>query len=252
MRRFFIQLQREIAAYFRSPLAYVVWVCYLLITGFNFHFGISALNLTTTSVTIVEAFFNTVFFWFPFVLVFPLITMRLFSEEYKMGTIEPLMTAPVRDGQVVMAKFFSALFFFCVLWMPSFLYFVVFQWQTRVSASEAGGAYLCAYLMLLLIGMFYISIGCLASALSKNQIVAAILSFCAITLMFFLGMVAYLFPTVSPAIREWTGYLSAIEHMMEFSSGILDTRPFVWYLSMTALMLYCTFQVFQSRKWRSQ
>lgn len=250
MRKFFIQFGREVAAYFRSPLAYVVLVCYLLLTGFNFHFGISALNMTTSRIPVVEAFFNTVFFWFPFVLVFPLITMRLFSEEYKMGTIESLMTAPIRDGQVVLAKYCAALFFYCILWVPSLLYFIIFQWQTRISAAQAVGPYLTAYLMLLLIGMFYLAIGCLASALSKNQIVSAVLAFAAITLMFFLGMVSYLVPNVSPGIRELTMYFSAIEHMMEFSRGILDTRPMVWYLSMTALLLYLTFQVFQSRKWR--
>ena len=250
MRKFFIQFSRETAAYFRSPLAYVVLFCYLLLTGFNFHFGISALNMTTSTVTVVEAFFNTVFFWFPFVLVFPLITMRLFSEEYKMGTMESLMTAPIRDVQVVLAKYFAALVFYCVLWLPSLLYFVIFQWQTRISTAQAVGPFLCAYLLLLLIGMFYISVGCLASALSKNQIVSAILGFAAITLMFFLGMVAYLVPTITPGVREITSYLSAIEHMMEFSRGILDTRPFVWYGSMTVLCLYLTLQVFQSRKWR--
>jgi len=251
MSKFFTLFFREVAAYFRSPLAYVVLFCYLLLTGFNFHFGISALNMTVTRTPVVEAFFNTVLFWFPFVLVFPLITMRLFAEEYKMGTIETLMTAPVRDGQVLLSKYFAALFFYLVLWLPSLLYFVVFQWQTRVAAAPATGPYLGAYLMLLLIGMFYLAIGCLASALSKNQIVAAILSFAAISLMFFFGLVSYLMPNVGPALRDITSYLSAIEHMAEFSRGIIDTRAIVWYLSMTLFTLYLTFQVFQSRKWRA-
>ena len=69
--------------------------------------------------SVQEAFFNSVFFWFAFVLIFPLITMRLFAEEFKLGTIEPLMTAPVRDWQVVLAKFFGALFFYVVLWIPT-------------------------------------------------------------------------------------------------------------------------------------
>lgn len=251
MRRFLILWGREVAAFFRSPLAYVVLCFYLVLTGFNFHAGVSALNMQTTSVTVVEAFFNTVYFWFPFVLVFPLITMRLFSEEYKMGTIEPLMTAPVRDLQVVLAKYFGALFFYIILWAPSLLYFVVFQWQTRFQAAEAAGAYLGAYTMLLLIGMFYLAIGCLASALTRNQIIAAVISFVAISAMFFIGLATYFMLTVSPLLRDLTAYFSAIEHMMEYSRGLFDTRPLVWYSSMTVFVLYLTFQVFQSRKWRT-
>ena len=251
MTKFLIQFGRELAAYFRTPLAYVILFCYLLLTGFNFHFGISALNLTASRIPVVEAFFNTVLFWFPFVLVFPVITMRLFSEEYKMGTIESLMTAPVRDGQVVLAKYFAAWSFFVVLWLPSLLYFIIFEVQTRVAAAAATGSYLGAYFMLLLIGSFYLSIGCLASALTKNQIVAAMLSFAGICLLFFLGLVTYIAPNPSAELRELMSYFSAIDHMAEFSRGVFDTRPIVFYLSSTVFCLYLTFQVFQSRKWRS-
>ncbi len=250
MSKLLIQFRRELAAYFRSPLAYVVLFCYLLLTGFNFHFGVSALNMTVSRVTVVEAFFNTTLFWFPFVLVFPLITMRLFSEEYKMGTMETLMTAPVRDGQVVLAKYGAALFFYIVLWCPSLLYFVVFQWQTQIGAAGAFGAYFGAYSLLLLMGMFYLSVGCLASAASRNQIVAAMLSFAAISLMFFLSIATFLLPSVGPEMREVVRYFSAIDHMREFSRGIFDSRAIVWYLSMTGFVLYLTLQVFQSRKWR--
>ena len=110
--------------------------------------------------------------------------MRLFAEEFKLGTIEPLMTAPVRDWQVVLAKFFGALVFYVVLWIPTLLYFVIFLKVTHQPAANSTGAYVGSYLMLLLLGMFYLSIGCLASVLTRNQIVAAIISFCAITLLF--------------------------------------------------------------------
>jgi ABC-2 type transport system permease protein len=104
--------------------------------------------------------------------------------------------------------------------------------------------------MVLLLGMFYLSVGCLASVLTKNQIVAAIISFCAITLLFFLGLIQYILLDVSGGMRDWLGYVSAIEHMATYSRGIIDTRPVVLYLSMTALMLALTYQAFQSRKWR--
>lgn len=251
MRRFITLLRRELGHFFHSPLAYVVLCFFLLLTGYNFHAGVAAINRGPSTVTVVEAFFNTVFFWFPFVLLFPLLTMRLFSEEYKMGTIETLMTAPVRDWEVVFSKYLAALVFFVVLWLPSLAYFFIFQWITKVQAAEAAGSYLGGYAMLFLIGMFYLSIGCFASALTKNQIVAGFAAFSLITLMFFLGLISMFFLSVSPALRDLTAYFSAIEHMMDYSRGLFDTRPLVFYTSMTAFMLFLTYLVFQARRWKA-
>ena len=119
MRKFFTLLSREIRSYFYSPIAYIVLVFFLLVTGVDFYFQVSFMNQRAVPYSVQEAFFNSVFFWFAFVLIFPLITMRLFAEEFKLGTIEPLMTAPVRDWQVVLSKYFGALFFYIVLWIPT-------------------------------------------------------------------------------------------------------------------------------------
>src|SRR5256884_6765551 len=250
MRKFYALLSREVRGYFHSPIAYIVLIFFLIVSGIDFYFQISFMNQRQVQYTVQEAFFNSVFFWFAFVLIFPLITMRLFAEEFKLGTIEPLMTAPVRDSQVVLAKFFGALVFYIVLWLPTLLYFAIFQKITHQPAANSTGAYWGSYFLLLLLGMFYLSIGCLASVVTKNQIVAAIISFCAITLLFFLGLVQYILLDVSGGMRDWLGYVSAIEHMATYSRGIIDTRPVVLYLSMTALMLALTYQAFQSRKWR--
>ena len=250
MRKFYTLLVREVRSYFHSPIAYVVLVFFLLVAGVDFYFQVSFMNQRPASYSVQEAFFNSVFFWFAFVLIFPLITMRLFAEEFKLGTIEPLMTVPVRDLQVVLAKFFGALVFYIVLWVPTLLYFAIFQKITHESAANSTGAYWGSYLMLLLLGMFYLSVGCLASVVTKNQIVAAIISFSAITLLFFLGLIQFILLDVSSGMRDALGYFSAIEHMGTYSRGVIDTRPVVLYLSMTALMLALTYQAFQSRKWR--
>jgi ABC-2 type transport system permease protein len=250
MRKFVVLLAREIRGYFHSPIAYVVMVFFLVVSGVDFYFQLSFMNQRPVSYSVQEAFFNSVFFWFAFVLIFPLITMRLFAEEFKLGTIEPLMTAPVRDAQVVLAKFFGALVFYVVLWLPTLLYFLIFQALTKQPAANSGGAYFGAYLMLLLLGMFYLSIGCFASVLTKNQIVAAIISFCAITLLFFLGLVSFILLDISSSTRQLLGYFSAIEQMGTLSRGEIDTRPIVLYLSGTIVMLALTHQAFQSRKWR--
>jgi len=250
MRKFFALLSREVMSYFYSPIAYIVLVFFLIVTGVDFYFQISFMNQRPVPYSVQEAFFNSVFFWFAFVLIFPLITMRLFAEEFKLGTIEPLMTAPVRDWQVVLAKFFGALVFYLVLWIPTLLYFAIFQYITHQPAASSAGAYWGSYLMLLLLGMFYLSVGCLASVLTRNQIIAAVISFCAITLLFFLGLVSFIMLDISSQTRQLLGYFSAIEQMGTLSRGEIDTRPIALYLSMTIVMLGLTYQAFQSRKWR--
>ena len=250
MRKFLILLSREIRSYFYSPIAYIVLVFFLIVSGVDFYFQVSFMNQRAVPYSVQEAFFNSVFFWFAFVLIFPLITMRLFAEEFKLGTIEPLMTAPVRDWQVVLAKYFGALFFYVVLWIPTALYFVIFEAITHQPAAGSTGAYLGGYLMLLLLGMFYLSIGCFASVLTRNQIVAAIISFATITLLFFLGLVSFILLDISSETRQLLGYFSAIEQMGTLSRGEIDTRPMVLYLSLTIVMLTFTYQAFQSRKWR--
>ena len=250
MRKFFTLLSREIRSYFYAPIAYIVLVFFLIVSGVDFYFQISFMNQRAIPYSVQEAFFNSVFFWFAFVLIFPLITMRLFAEEFKLGTIEPLMTAPVRDWQVVLAKYFGALIFYIILWIPTALYFVIFQAITHQPAASSTGAYFGGYLMLLLLGMFYLSIGCFASVLTRNQIVAAVISFATITLLFFLGLVSFILLDVSSETRQLLGYFSAIEQMGTLSRGEIDTRPMVLYLSMTIVMLTFTYQAFQTRKWR--
>jgi ABC-2 type transport system permease protein len=250
MRKFWALLVREVTGYFYSPIAYIVLIFFLLVSGVDFYFQVSFMNQRPMQYSVQEAFFNSVFFWFAFVLIFPLITMRVFAEEFKLGTIEPLMTAPVRDWQVVLAKFFGAVVFYIVLWIPTLIYFTIFHRITGQPAGASTGSYVGSYTMLLLLGMFYISVGCFASVLTKNQIIAAIISFCTITLLFFLGLVQFILLEISSNTRELLGYFSAIEHMGTFSRGVIDSRPIVLYLSMTTVMLALTYQAFQTRKWR--
>src|SRR5213594_3646534 len=245
MRKFYTLLSREVRSYFHSPIAYIVLIFFLIVSGIDFYFQVSFMNQRQVQYTIQEAFFNSVFFWFAFVLIFPLITMRLFAEEFKLGTIEPLTTAPVRDWQVVLSKFFGALVFYLILWIPTILYFWIFLRITNQPAAHSGGAYWGSYLMLLLLGMFYISIGCFASVLTRNQIIAAVISFCAITLHFFSGLITFIVTEVSSTMRQVLGYFSALEQMATLSRGEIDTRPIVLYLSLTIVMLGLTYQAFQ-------
>jgi ABC-2 type transport system permease protein len=251
MTKFFTLLGREVKSFFYSPVAYVVLCFFLFLMGVQFAFCVSLLNKGPTGVTVIQAFFNIITFWILFPLIFPLITMRSFSEEFKLGTVESLMTAPLKDWQVVITKWLGCLIFYMILWIPTLLYFAVFDWATKEHAAHAPGAYYGSYLLLLLMGMFYCSVGCFSSVLTKNQIVAAIISLVLILLLFFASLLQYVMVDVSGTMQDMFGYFSPMEHMSNFSKGMIDTRPIVWYLSMTAFMLVLTYQVFQTRKWKA-
>ena len=251
MRKFFVLLERELKSYFYSPIAYIVLCFVMALAGFNAYTVVSVLNRGPSDYTMVEVFFNTAIFWFAFLPIIPLVTMRLYSEEFKLGTIETLMTAPVEDWQVVASKFAGALLFYIILWLPTMLHFAIFQHITGQSAAPSLGSYAGSYLLLLLIGMFYLSLGCFASVLTRNQIIAAVISFVLVLLTFFTGLLGFVMPNASQAFRDLVSYFSTVEHMRDFSRGLIDSRPIVFYLTMTIFLQVLTFQIFQYRKWKS-
>jgi ABC-2 type transport system permease protein len=251
MKTFLTLLSREVKSFFYSPIAYVVLFYFLFLSGFNFFSQIRFLNKVPTEVTLVDAVFSQGIFWFPFILCFPLITMRSYAEEFRMGTIETLTTAPVRDYQIVLAKFGGVMIFYCVLWAPTLASFAAFEYITGKTAANAGGAYWGAYFLLFLIGCLNCSIGCLASALTKDQINAATISFTAVTMLIFLSILPDILELTDPVYKDIVYCMSSMHQMPDFSKGIIDSRPIVWYTSMTALMLFITLQVFQFRKWKA-
>src|SRR5258707_9608938 len=157
MRRFFTLLARELSAFYFSPIAYVVLFFFLILNGLSFWFALALLSRGPSELTLIQAFFNTLFFWIAYLLVFPVITMRLFAEEFKLGTIETLMTAPVRDWEVVASKYLACLIFYLSLWLPSLLYFLIFRWLGNRSALGSSGQLLAPYILLLMMGMFNVA-----------------------------------------------------------------------------------------------
>ncbi|HET6410048.1 MAG TPA: ABC transporter permease subunit [Chthoniobacteraceae bacterium] len=252
MRTLLTLLNREIRSYFYQPIAYVVMFFLLMVIGFNFYLGVLLLNQQPSEVTIIELAFNMVPFWIVFILTFPLITMRSFSEEYRLGTIETLTTAPVTDWQVVLSKYLGALIFYVLLWAPTLIHFAIFESITDKTAANAIGAYWGTYLLLFMMGMFFTGIGCFASSLVKEDINAAIISACTIFVWFFIPFLPEIMRTTEQSgWHEFFGYLSAAEHMREFSKGIIDSRQIVFYVSATALLLAMTLLSFQRRKWKA-
>jgi len=248
MRTFLILWRRELGAYFLSPVAYVMTMFFLFFMGYSFWSLVDWLVEGVANAGVMQILFGeSLFFWIAMLIVIPLLTMRLFAEEKRAGTIETLMTAPVGDTSVVLAKYAGAMTFFVFMWLPTAVYvFVVRRFDPGATVDM--GSMLTGYAGAFLVGSFYISLGLLASSLTRNQIIAAIITFSLICTTFVGGFVAYV--ARAPAIRDLAAYLSTIRHMMDFSRGIVDTRPIVLYTTGTILMLFATIRIMESRRWK--
>jgi ABC-2 type transport system permease protein len=245
-RALWILWKREVGAILHSPIAWVLMTCMALINGFSFSQCVAYLGQGVKEFTVMQIYFYIFHFWFLLIILVPILTMRLFSEEYKTGTIEMLLTAPVLDGDVILSKFFGALFFYLLLWIPSLVGLAIFQFTTHHAVPIAWIPLGFSYLMVTLVGMLYLSIGLFASVLTRNQAVSAMISFTVIALLFFSGFVSYL--VRDPGWREALNYIFTLEQMRAFSAGLFDSRPVVFYLSGTVFFLILTRQVMAGRR----
>jgi ABC-2 type transport system permease protein len=245
-RALWILWKREVGAILHSPIAWVLLTCMSLINGFSFSQCVAYLDQGVKEFTVMQIYFYIFHFWFLLIILVPILTMRLFSEEYKTGTIEMLLTAPVKDGDVILSKFFGVLFFYLLLWIPSLLGLAIFQAVTHQAVPVAWIPLGFSYLMVTLVGMLYLSIGLFASVLTRNQAVAAMISFTMIALLFFSGFLSYL--VRDPGWREAMSYIFTLEQMRSFSAGLFDSRPVVFYLSGTVFFLILTRQVMSGRR----
>jgi ABC-2 type transport system permease protein len=248
MNGLWTSLRRELSAYFVSPVAYIVMLFFLLVTGVSFTLLADFFNRGAQEVSLSQAFYSTVFFWFALILIIPIITMRLLAEEKRQGTIETLMTAPVSDMAVVLAKYLAALVFYLILWLPTVGYVFIVRLVSKDTSAIEWGTVAGSLVGILLIGAFYLSIGLFASSLTRNQIIAAVIGFSVIAVAFFSGFLSFL--EASGWKQKVIEYISSIEHMREFSRGTVDTRRIVLYLSLTVFMLFLTQKIVESRKWK--
>ena len=187
MRKTWAVARRELIAYFSSPLAYVVMTGFLIIQGFVFERIVSILNNPQVpAMTPLRAFFGgTFFFWLILLFIVPVITMRLIAEERRSGTIEMLMTSPVTEAQVILGKFGAAMLFYVALWLPTLFYVALLGRHSEIDL----GPIAASYFGVLLVGYFFLAIGTFVSTLTNNQLIAAIISFAVILLLFSLALV---------------------------------------------------------------
>ena len=199
--------------------------------------------------SLIYVTFHTPLFWFYFLFIFPLITMRLFAEEERSGTLETLLTAPVQTWQVVLSKYAAAMLFYTMLWIPALFQFKIFEWATDLPPAWTLGALAGTFTALMLMGAAFTAVGCLASAITSSQIIAGIITIGLLVIQYFLGFVTVIWGE-SFAGAPFFHYISSQQHLHYFASGLFDTRPVVYFLSVTVFILFLTYQVVDFRRWK--
>ena len=226
---------KELKSYLTSPMAYIVAGIFLALTGTFF-----ALSNSTYSATSIDGFLNP---GSMLLLLFSaVLTMRLIAEEKKLGTWELLLTAPVRDSEVVLGKFLASLAVLSGMLLLT-LYYPLLLW---VFGDPDGGPIFTSYVGLFLLGSAVLSVGLFASSVTSNQIVAAVVAGGILAALWFVGMAAGYAPE---AVSEIISYLSLSGHFPGFMRGIIDTRAIIYYLSVTALFLFLAIRSLETGRW---
>lgn len=233
-------------AYFRAPLGYAVIIVFLIVSGFSFCRLLS--QSATESLQTGDILFGSAYFWLMFLATIALITMPLFAEERHSGTIETLLTAPVTDLQVVLAKFTAAFAFIIVMLFPTLLYSVIIYMFQADDGQLSFKPVVTGYFIVFLIGAFYIAFGLLMSSLTGNMVVSAILCCTGMSITFLAENLQYALRNAW--LERMFSQISSVQHIIDFSHGIVDSQAVVFYLSGMVLFLYLAVKSIESRLWR--
>ncbi len=244
LRAVFLIAGRELRSYFFQPLAWVVLTALLLLNGWNFWLVLATFNQAGVPASeLLRFFFSGMLFWLPLLMSLPVIAMRLVAEERQTGTLETLLTAPVTDGQVALGKYVGALSFFAVLWSPLVVYVAVLGRLGEIDVRAAAGG----FLGLLVVGGYLLAAAVCASALTRNQIVAAILGFVVVMGLFLTPFLAG-FVVRSEAAKHLFEYVNLFGTMDDFPRGVIDSRRLVYPLSGTVLLLFVAARLIEASR----
>lgn len=253
MRNIIAIAQRELNAYFASPIAYVLIGFFALLFGWFFYVPLAyfeqqsmqmgmnpAQSLNINQMLVGPTLMNTTVIM---LFLFPLITMRTYSEEKRSGTIELLLTSPVTDVQIILGKFAGAMLLYAAMLAVTLIHIgILFIYGEPEWKPIATG-----YLGLLLMGGSFLSLGLFISSLTKNQIVAGIATF-AVFLM--LWVINWIGTFVGPTMQAVLSHLSLTDHFDDFAKGIIDTKHLIYYVSFIAFGLFLTAKSVDSERWR--
>jgi ABC-2 type transport system permease protein len=249
VRSFWPIYKRELFAFFVTPLAWVLITVFLLVQGMHFfllvdHFAASPSNMPSDQTPLQAFFGNTILLYLVLFLLLPPMTMRLFAEERRTGTIETLMTAPVSSAAVVLAKYAAALTTYLAMWAPTTLYLVILRRTGEIDVGVAAAAYLGVFL----VGAGYLSIGLLMSAITKSQFLALVLTALVILALFILGVGEFV-TREGTLMHDVCAHVSVWAHMGDFASGIVDSRRLVFYGTIILLPLFVTVRAVDAWRW---
>lgn len=229
---------REYASYFRIPLGWIVLSLFLVVAGVVFAFGAVRPGQPAT----MRSFFELM--WWLLALLAPAMSMRLFSEEMRTGTIEPLLTSPVSEFAVVAGKYAATVLFMLTLLAPTLIYVVVLELLSRPDY----GPIAAGYAGVILLGMLYLAVGCLASSLTASQPLAFLGT---LFVLFLVEVLASFVAPVAPALlRRLLFALSPSQRLGDFARGLIDTSHIVFFLASSLWLLIVTTVILQSRRWR--
>lgn len=231
---------REYAAFFRLPVGWVVIALYLFLSGVVFAIG----SLSPGSAASLRTFFGvSTFLLLP---VCPAITMRLFADEFRAGTIESLMTAPVPDTALVLGKYLAALLFLLSMLLPTLVYPAILWWISDPAPDP--GPIAAGYLSLVLTGALYLALGTLASALTSSQTLAFLGTLMTILALLLVSSVAA--DQLPRAYGDALRALSISTRVSDFARGLIDSAHATYFVSSSAFILVLTHLALESRRWR--
>ena len=225
---------KEVKSYFYSPMAYILIGLFILLTSIFFYPNLMYLSGS----------FNGVLSTMGFILLFiiPILTMRILAEDRKNGTEVLLITSPASITSIVLGKYLATCFVFLVMTVLTFIYPVILLAFGATFTSQLIGG----YIGFLLLGATFISIGIFASSLTENQIIAVIISFVSLLVMWLADSLGSMIGGVASKILNWFSLMSRYE---DFNNGILGLSPVVYYLSFIAVFLFLTVRVIEKRRW---
>jgi ABC-2 type transport system permease protein len=250
MQSYLTLTRRELSAYFLSLTGYIVIASTLFVIGFCFKVLLETLQQEPTPMPVTQLFYVTWYFLLILLFPIPVITMRLFALEKFSGTFETLMTAPVRDFEVVLAKFSAAFLFFVLMWLPHIgCLWIVRRFSNDPAALDVG-TIASTFCGILLMGGLLISLGCFASALTRSQVTAAIIGLVFGLTFFLIAVLADQLPAQGGWQGQFLAYFSPFEHLRDFARGVIDTRAVIFYVTQILFFLFLTLRVVESRRWK--
>jgi ABC-2 type transport system permease protein len=243
VKSFLVIWRRELAACFLSPVAYVTMVAFVSVSAFTFLAQVTRNAGGSDPLSVL--LFASIIVWLT--ILVSVVTMRIFAEEKRSGTLESLMTAPVTDSEVVLGKYAGALAFVTIVVAPAVACIFILAALSPGITSVDAGAVTGGCIIIFLVSALSVAIGLLVSLMTRNQIVAAIACFVAIWFVLLFGWLVASVPGVPPKLAA---QLSAMSQIEDFARGSVDTRPIVLYTSCTVFVLFAAVRLLESRRWK--